>query len=248
MPDGSTFFEPIPPPPPPPPEAPAYAVAWQPPKNVLGVDVPARGVLARTADTVIALTHVVAYPQGLLFSIHAAIRPGSGPTEPATPWGYASLGDGLRTGWLLADGTKVGSRFDEHPAHPFAQGETGHPLLTMAEGSEDHLHVARTYWLYPLPDGDTVTLVVAWPDRGIPETFHAMDLAGIRSAAQGCETFWDLPAPPDAERAGWFAYAPNSSAAYGSRLSLSRDAASVDHPDPDPDSAGGGDREGGAAS
>jgi len=97
------FFEPLPPPElHTEPERVYFQAPWQPPQNVMPVPVPISVELARTGDTVVALTGMEAYPAGVSYTVQVWLRPGTEPLDergPYVPW----VGE-PRIGWLLEDG------------------------------------------------------------------------------------------------------------------------------------------------
>src|SRR6476646_8771511 len=75
---GMSFFPPLPEPEPEPEQPRQYPVfPGQPPENWLPGLVPWCLVLARTDDTVVALTQAAAYPQGVALAVTMLQRPGT---------------------------------------------------------------------------------------------------------------------------------------------------------------------------
>lgn len=161
---------------------------------------------------------------GFSYRIDAWLRPG---TEPwIVPYGLGPddpYGLGLddpsgrdvsrpRTGWLLDGVTKIGASPSdglEIGEDPFAAGDPRHPRL-VGGGSFGGIRIEASGWVYPLPHGTTLELVVAWPHRGIPESYTPVDLGEIRAAAARSEILWKLPPPPTGNgEYGWFGYAPH---------------------------------------
>ncbi len=211
------FFAPLPAPRAPEgPEGPYYPdLAFQVPLNVVGVPVPLRLGLARTADTLVVLSHAVAYDRGLTLTVDTWVRPGTELSELDHTWEAQRP----RFGVLLDDGTKVG----HDPARPWGpspdvtrtpptpaagnppQRAVGEPGIVQVSGSADTLTTSTTWWLYPVPAGAGLELVVAWDARGVPETFTRLLLGEIRAAAALAEPLWPLPQPPEGHH-GWAGY------------------------------------------
>ena len=45
-------------------------------------------------------------------------------------------------------------------------------------------------WLWPLPEGDSVTLALQWPDLDIPVTTARIDLDRVREATGRETPYW----------------------------------------------------------
>jgi len=189
------FFAPLPPAPEHHDEPPVYPdLPFQVPINVIGVPMALRLGLARTMDTLVVLSHAVVYHRGLTLTIDSWARPGTELDHRDHPW------EALRPrfGVLLEDGTKVGHDPTTAWAQAPAPGGDGvvAPGMVQVGGGDGLLTTSTTWWLYPFPDGLTLDLVVAWADRGIPETRTRLDLAPMHSAAALVEPLWPLPPAP----------------------------------------------------
>ncbi len=196
------FFAPLPPPPERLQDAPPVYpdLPFQVPMNVVGVPVALRLGLARSRDTLVVLSHAVVYQRGITLTVESWVRPGTELPEAGRSW------EALRPrfGVLLDDGTKVGH--DPLLGWQLQAGEVdgdagAAPGLVQVDGSSSLLTTSTTWWLYPFPTGPRLDLVVAWADRGIPESLTTLDLAPMHSSAVLAEPLWPLPAPP--EDVGW---------------------------------------------
>jgi hypothetical protein len=108
------------------------------------------------------------------------------PTEPT-----------LRLGVMYADGRRTATTAG--PPRP-SDDLAGRLVLTAGGGGGD-VHSWRTsFWVYPLPPEGPVTLVVSWPDQGIPEARGELDGTAIRTAARRAVVLW--PDEPDLESGG----------------------------------------------
>ncbi len=191
-----SFFEAPPPVDPPPVEPVEHKPWWGAPPNELGVAVPLRLVLARTDELVIALLDAVAYTTGLSFRLTVKRRRES--ADPREPWFrdplglHAAVSPGealpenlLRLGLLFADGRKattIGS---------FGiLGEPSPPVLTPGGSSGDGREWESSLWLWPLPPGGPLTVVVEWPSERIDESRQQIDAESLLEAAGASELLW----------------------------------------------------------
>jgi hypothetical protein len=199
------FFEERPRPDRPDDEPPPAMPEWfGPPADVMGGVVPLGQTVARTEHVFLGLPAVTGYPAGLLLRLVLAARRGDRPRErweeletafwydqPHRP-GRRAPGDGvLRLGVHLADGRRVetqdlfGGGFDV-PREP--------PVLVenQSEGSSGSHRLDKRIelWLWPLPEGDALSLVLQWPDLDVPLTFHRIDLEPVRTAAARALPYW----------------------------------------------------------
>ena len=196
------FFEPLP-------ESPRVEdqprvyvqMPWQPPVNIVPVSVGGTVVLARTDDTVVAITGLEVYPAGLAFTVHTWQRPGTELDDDQWVWGNA-----LRLGVLLEDGMKIGAAAREDPPENLnTLPET--PRIAGLSGMGGGIHGSMQHWLYPLPAGERWTLVVEWLARGIPESRVSFDARPVHEAvAASAGPLWELPTPPEGAEYGWFGY------------------------------------------
>ena len=206
------FFEPLPPPPPQEQRERVYpSFAWEPPHNVVPVPLAVSLELARTEDTVLVLTGLEAYPQGLSYRIRLWIRPGT--ENHAGPEAQSGYDSGPRQGWLLEDGTRVGASPDFGPGWPPQASATGaadtYRVGSGNAGFMSDIEGELQRWLYPLPPGARWTVVVEWPARGIPETRVPFDASPVQAAAgASAGELWEMPPTPEDQEYGWFAYAP----------------------------------------
>jgi hypothetical protein len=199
------FFEDRPPRPPedeePPPEMPEW---FGPPDGVLGGVVPQNTVLARTEHLFAALTRVTAHPTGLLFSLVVAARRLELPRErwetvEAAFWadhghrpGRPQARDGgLRFGVELADGRRTETQERFLPAFDVPRDP---PVLVEHQGEGSggpYRQDKRTsLWLWPLPEGEALSLVLQWPELELPLTFSRIELGPVREALARVEPYW----------------------------------------------------------
>lgn len=202
-----SFFEPPPPPPEPPEEH--RQPAWiGPPENELGVAVPARHVLFRSGDLVIALLGLVVFSNGI--ELQVVIRRRELPDEP-DPMHFHMRGrhtrgselapEVFRFGVELSDGrkaTNVGF------PHPFGPEEPTGPILMERGGGGGGKTWSWNYWLWPLPPAGPLRVVVEWPAANVPLTDIELDGAALMAAAAGVDVLWP-DEPPSSST--WSRYA-----------------------------------------
>ncbi len=179
---------------------------FQVPINVVGVPVALRLGLARTHDTLVVLCHTVVFDRGITLTVQTWVRPGTELVESDYTWEAQRP----RFGVLLDDGTKVGHDPTRGWGVSPDQLEAGtpepgfaEPGIVQVDGSAGPLTTRTTWWLYPIPAGPSLELVVAWQARGIPETCTHLPLPEIQAAAVLAEPLWPVPRPPEGESFGW---------------------------------------------
>lgn len=180
--------------------------AWYgPPQHVLGGTVALDQVLVRTEHVFIGISRARGFASGVALDVTIAVRRGEWSAQrwadldtamwgqrhhPGSPWNADTA---IRFGIELADGRRAATTRPH--LHPFAGGqEPDPPVLIEGGGSggggprfqDRHAEL----WLWPLPEGDTVDLVVAWPALEVPETRTTIGTAAIVTAAQRAQPFW----------------------------------------------------------
>jgi hypothetical protein len=199
------FFEDRPPHRPDEEEPPPAMPEWfGPPDAVLGGVVPQNAVLARTEHLFVGLTALTAYPTGLLLSLVLAARRQDLPRErweavEAAFWadhghrpGRPRAGGGvLRLGVELADGRRTETQERFGPAFDVPREP---PVLVEHQGEGSggsHRQDKRTsLWLWPLPEGDALSLVLQWPDLDLSLTSHRVELGPVRDALARVVPYW----------------------------------------------------------
>jgi hypothetical protein len=178
--------------------------SWQgPPRDILGGAVLLQRLFAQTERAVVALRHVVAYPDGCSLSLRLAVRRGA--LEPAV-WerltgrlsGQEPAGrpadDDLKFGVRFPDGTRATSvdnafsgwgRSTDRPEPPMLV-ETGADYA----GTDSYLESDRELWLWPLPPPEPFEFVVEWRALGIGTTAGTLDGAAIAGAAELARPYW----------------------------------------------------------
>jgi hypothetical protein len=171
--------------------------AWAgPPHNVLPGLVPAELIVARTDQTVVAVTALRAYPTGFGFTLSLRLRQISSQQQRqfASLFGYG-LPEGeplpdelLRFGVQLADGRKA-TNLDQHPFPD--DGEPEAPVLIEQSSSGYGTSAWDTEeWVWPLPPPGPLAFVCEWPGRGIGQSRAEIGGDMIRQAAGRAVTLW----------------------------------------------------------
>ena len=200
-----SFFEDLPQMPEPDEEESEHAMpAWfGPPQQVMGAIVALAQVVVRTEHVFIGLRSITVYPSGLSIDVALSVRRGDMARSrweqlQDAVWGHhrrpgvgAGGQDGLRWGVELADGQRTStlSRMDYNPeVAPQA------PVLVDNDGSGSGgsrtIERSSALWLWPLPEGDSLSLVVQWTALDIPVTTHHLDLTPVRAALEQATPFW----------------------------------------------------------
>lgn len=164
---------------------------WAPPRNRVPVPVAWHFVLARTADTVVAVTGVSAAPEGVRFSLVTMLRPvDGGADEGLFGDGFPS---GLRFGVRLPDGNQV-LRGGE-PARDAQRVPTPPGFhLSQLGGSAGSTESQEDLWLWPMPGPGTLVFACTWPSRGVQESLAETSTSALLEAAVRAEELWSLPA------------------------------------------------------
>ncbi len=193
------FFK-RPPPPPPRPER-IHLPEWYRQDNYLGQIVPIQFVLARSAKTLIAVLHLVAYPNGFEFQLVALVHPDVQSEESML--GFAGrpyyskpnpdpsrLPDELfRFGIQFADGSKA-TTLEERRLW-FGSDRPKAPMLQpIGSGGTSPRQLNAGYWVWPLPPPGPLAMVCEWPAFGITLTRHEIDAVQIREAAARAAPLW----------------------------------------------------------
>jgi hypothetical protein len=178
-------------------------LAWPCP-NVLPGMAPAAAVLARTEETVVAVTGIRAYPAGFGFTLnlrlrnlHPRERRGFWPfPESARRRGLELPADAFRLTIEFADGRSV-TNVDQSPSDPempaFEQ-----PMLSSGPGTGmEATGPFRDRWIWdmdyrvrPLPPPGPLAFICVWPGHGIPSSQVEADGEAIREAANDAVTLW----------------------------------------------------------
>lgn len=169
-------------------------------------------MLLQGEDVAVFLSGLRVHSTGIAFKIDVRARRGlrSDDEEYVDPF----FGRGARqvlVGVELPDGRRTSNlgprRFDDA-----ADG----PVLHQGGGGGGGRSAEADYFLTPLPPAGEVTLVCAWPSRGLGETLTVLPTAEIRQVAARVVELWpwepEEPEPgvwkprvPDVPEGSWFA-------------------------------------------
>ncbi len=191
---------------------------WISPSHVAGVVVPVELDVFRGDNVLVRVSHVVAYQRGFELHVSTWLRPGTRrpDTSQAPFWQVQEPRIGVR----LADGTRLGHRPSNDPQPPVKGPAT---YFTQLSGHGGGLRSSSSWWVHPLPEGDTLEVVVEWEHQRVPESSARVDLGALRDAAAREDVLWDPPPAPEEGFFGWAGYAPTSGEAYKSSLTITFD-------------------------
>jgi hypothetical protein len=181
-------------------------------------------LLGRTDDAAVGLTHLEAFSTGFRFTLAVRVRQPRPQfargglhmliSSHVPPGVDVRLEDRLLLGIEYSDGRRASTLTDMRMRGPGAMTDTEQLVLVQQGGGGDAHSVDQSYWVAPLPPEGPVTVVLAWPGFGMPESRTTLDSAAILAAASHSQRLWppqpaaESPEPPPAPRpsSGWFAY------------------------------------------
>lgn len=198
-----------------------------PPENEFPAAVGLAAVLGRTDDVAVGITQLDAYSTGFRFRLAIRLRQvraelaGGGlhmlVTSHVRPGLDVPLQNRLLLGVEYPDGRRISNLQDLRMQGPAAAGDGTELVLAQQGGGGDDRSVDQDYWLAPLPPDGPVTVVLAWPGFGLPESRTVLDGGAILAAASRSTVLWppqppsEPQQPPPAPRpsSGWFAQPPD---------------------------------------
>ncbi|HOT57463.1 MAG TPA: hypothetical protein PL014_09980, partial [Ornithinibacter sp.] len=137
---------------------------WAPPSHIVGVIVPVDVDVFRSDDVAVRVTHAACFGRGLELHVSAWVRPGSQPRQ--TDQRHHWRDHEPRVGVRLADGTRLGHRHPHSPPPEEVEGAKGadEPTVSLTQmgGVGEMGRASSSWWLYPIPDGDSFEVVVEW--------------------------------------------------------------------------------------
>jgi hypothetical protein len=173
--------------------------------NVVPGMAPLAAILARTEETVVAVTGIRAYPSGFGFTLDLRLG-GSVSWEMRMHWPLPDVvSDSMRVlpaeailqlTIEFADGHSV-STADPGTADP-GEPDPDRPMLSSAPGTSwgadewyrDAWCLALEYRVRPLPPPGPLAFVCEWPGRGISSSRVEIDGTTIRQAADAAVRLW----------------------------------------------------------
>ncbi|GAA2616028.1 hypothetical protein [Paractinoplanes durhamensis] len=194
------------------------------PDNELPAAAGLSAVLGRTEDTAVGLSGVEVFSGGFRFTLAVRLRRARPETSHGGllalvgshhPHHSPALEDRLLLGIEYADGSRASTLHDTRRDGP---SEDPGLMIVSTSGGGGDLTVDQEYWVSPLPPEGPVTVVLAWPSFGIPETRTVLDGAAIRAAAERSQLLWPpqppeeptMPEPSPRPATGWFADPPGT--------------------------------------
>jgi len=181
-------------------------------------------LLGRTDDAAVGLTHLEAFSAGFRFTLAVRVRQPRPQfargglhmliSSHVPPGVEVRLEDRLLLGIEYSDGRRASTLTDMRMHAPDAMTDTEQLVLVQQGGGGGTHSVDQSYWVAPLPPEGPVTVVLAWPGFGMPESRTTLDAAAILAAASHSQRLWPpQPATESAEppaapppSSGWFAY------------------------------------------
>jgi hypothetical protein len=172
--------------------------------NVVPAIAPVAAILARTDQTVVAVTGLRAFPTGFGFTLNLRLR-NLHPRERRGFWPFPEFGyhggrtvpaDAFRLTIEFADGRSV-NNLDPAPSDPnvpaFEQ-----PMLSSGPGtglvgsgsSPDRWGWDMDYRVRPLPTPGPLAFACVWPERGIPSARVEVDGEAVLGAADAAAILW----------------------------------------------------------
>lgn len=177
-------------------------------------------MLGRSDELAVALGDLRVYRTGVEFTVSARCRgqlARRGGVLGALsghrhPW-HGGDADLFLLGFEFSDGRWVSNIARERD--PFAaSGDHGAgPWLTHTGGGGSTRSADQDFYLCPLPPGDRLSVITAWPSLGITEARQQLDAAAIRAAAEQAIELWPIepddeqlepPPPPLLPPGSWF--------------------------------------------
>jgi len=180
------------------------AAAWQgPPSDILGHPAPIQQFVARTDHAVVALQHVIAFPEGCSLTLHLAVRRGS-LDESAWNGLLGSHANGnldltptdadLKFGVRFPDGSKATTVDNAFRGWAHPTDRPVPPMLLETESGStltDRFYQSdRRLWLWPLPPPGPFEFVIEWQGTGIDTTTATLDGSAIVRAAEQALPYW----------------------------------------------------------
>jgi hypothetical protein len=153
--------------------------------------------LARTEETVVAVTGIRGYPAGFGFTLHLRLR-NLGRQQGREFWPFHELGphrgppwpdEVLRLTIQYADGRSVSNLDTPTSEAP----DPDRPMISSGPGTGggvDGWSFDMDYRVRPLPPPGPLAFICTWPGRGIPTSRMEVDGGAVRAAADAAVPLW----------------------------------------------------------
>jgi hypothetical protein len=202
------------------------ALRMSPPDNELPGVLPLSSVIGQSADLVVAVVAGLVYSTGVELRVIVRLRRGDAGDNGRLfdeVHGHGRHGSGTPA-LLIGVGYPDGRSATNLPGRralfePGADDDS--PVLVPGSGGGDDRGVDVSLWLWPLPPPGDLTVVCAWPARGIAETRTVIATDALARAARGTTELWPWEPPPEHAEAeppaptdlpdGWFKAVAGSS-------------------------------------
>jgi hypothetical protein len=197
-----------------------------PPMNEFPAGVGLTVLLGRTEDAAVGITHLEAFSTGFRFTLAVRLRRARPDVAPGglfalidphvAPGIEIPLPNRLLLGIEYANGHRASTLRDMRTMSWMTGAADPELMLVQEGGGGNEENVDQSYWVSPLPPDGPVTLILAWPGFGMPESRTVVDGAAIRAAGGRSELLWPPqpigeppePPPPPRPSSGWFAEPP----------------------------------------
>jgi hypothetical protein len=193
-----------------------------PPDNEVPGAISFHAVIGRTNELALALVNAEAYSTGLALSIAVRLRHNDASDDGLADALFGHRRHGASTDHLLVGVSYPDGRTATNvsaPRYPDLLRELGNserPILVERGGGGGGREFGIGFWITPLPPPGDLTLVIAWPSRGIAETHTTIPAELIAlGVARSVELWpWEPPdsrqepvalEPPELPEGGWFA-------------------------------------------
>jgi len=184
-------------------------------------------LLGRTDDAAVGLSNVEAFSTGFRFTLAVRVR------QPRPQFAHGGLHmlistrvhpgidvrleDRLLLGIEYCDGRRASTLTDPRTQGPSAMTDQDQLVLVQQGAGGGEHSVDQSYWVAPLPPQGPLTVILAWPGFGMPESRTTLDGSAIRAAASRSQRLWPPqpateatePPPPPRPSSGWFAEPPS---------------------------------------
>jgi hypothetical protein len=197
-----------------------------PPENEIPAGVGLTVMLGRSDDAAVGITQFEAFSAGFRFTLAVRVRRLT--PELADGRLMMLIGSHVRPGVDIpverrllfglefADGRRASTVAGRRPPRPGQTADDQRLVLVQHGGGGGQLAVDQTYWVSPLPPDGPLTVVLAWPGFGLPESRTVVDGSAIRAAADRSQLLWPpsppvepaTPPSPPRPSSGWFADEP----------------------------------------